>query len=90
MFNVMPYSTVEKLRKSHKDLKKTNIIMSNFTGESTLAVGCLIAELTVGSRITNTLFFVVDGRPGYTILLGRKWIHANQCVPPTLHQQLQF
>ena len=32
-FNVMPYSMVEKLGKSHKDLKKTDIIMSNFTGK---------------------------------------------------------
>ena len=90
VFNVMPYSTVEKFGKSHRDLKKTNMTMSSFTGESTLALGFLIVELTVGSRRTNTLFFVVDGRPGYTILLGREWIHANQCVPSTLHQQLQF
>ena len=90
VFNVMPYSAVEKLRKSHKDLKKTNIVLSNFTGESTLALGVLIAELTVGSKTTNTLFFVINGKPGYTILLGREWIHASQCVPSTIHQQLQF
>ena len=56
VFNVMPYSAVEKLGKSHKDFKKTNIVMSNFTGESTLALGVLIAELTVGSKTTNTIF----------------------------------
>ena len=77
VFNIMPYSTVEKFRKSHRDLKKTKMTISNFTGESTLALGFLIAELTVGSRTNNTLFFVVDGRLGYTILLGREWIHAN-------------
>ena len=85
VFNVMPYSTVEKLGKSHKDLKKTDIIMSNFTGKITLALGCLITEFTVGSRTANTLVFVVDGRPGYIILLSKEWIHANQCVPSTLH-----
>ena len=86
VFNVMPYSTGVKLGKSHKDLKKTNITMFNFIWKSTLALGFLITELTTESRTTNTLFFVVDSRPGYTILLGREWIHANQCVPSTLHQ----
>ena len=39
---------------------------------------------------TNIVFFVVDAKPGYIILLGREWIHANHCVPSTLYQQLQF
>ena len=58
--------------------------MSNFTRGGTLALGFLIVELTVGTRTTNTVFFVVDAKLGYTILLGREWIHANQCVPSML------
>ena len=77
MLNVMPYSTVRKLGKSHKDLKETNTTMSNFTGGSTLALGFLIAELTVGPKTTNTVFFVVNAKPGYSVFLGREWIHAN-------------
>ena len=69
---MMPYNMVKKLRKSCKDLKVTNMTMSNFTGGSTLALGFLIVKLTMGSRITNTVFFVVDAKPGYTILLSRK------------------
>ena len=87
VLDVMPYSMVKKLGKSHKDLKETNITMPNFIGESTLALGFFIAELTVGSKTTNTVFFVVDAKLRYNILLGREWIHANQCIPPT---QLQF
>jgi hypothetical protein len=33
-----------------------------------------------------TVFFVVDMRGRYNVLLGRDWIHANGCVPSTLHQ----
>jgi hypothetical protein len=29
---------------------------------------------------------VVDVKGRYNILLGRDWIHANGCVPSTLHQ----
>jgi hypothetical protein len=31
-------------------------------------------------------FFVVDVKGGYNVLLRRDWIHANECVPSTLHQ----
>jgi hypothetical protein len=33
-----------------------------------------------------TTFFVVDVKGRYNVLLGRDWIHANGCVPSTLHQ----
>jgi hypothetical protein len=45
-------------------------------------------ELTVGSKTVETAFFVVDIRGRYDILLGRDWIHANCCIPSTLHQCL--
>ena len=64
--------------------------MSNFTRGSTPPLGFLIAELTVESKTTNTVFFVMDAKPRYTILLGKDYIHANQCIPSTLNQQLQF
>ena len=85
VLNVMPYNTVKKLGKSRKDLKEMNMTMSNFIRGSTPTIGFLIAEQTVGSRTTNTVFFMVDAKPGYTILLRKEWMHANQCVPSTLH-----
>ena len=45
-------------------------------------------ELTVGSKTIPTAFFVVDVKGRYNVLLGRDWIHANGCVPSTLHQFL--
>ena len=55
VLNVMPYSIVKRLSKSCKDLKKTNMTISNLT-RSTPALRFLIAELTVGSRATNIVF----------------------------------
>jgi hypothetical protein len=40
----------------------------------------------VGSKYVPTAFFVVDVKGHYNVLLGRDWIHANECVPSTLHQ----
>ena len=48
----------------------------------------IILELTIGSKTLATAFFVADVQGNYNVLLGRDWLHANQCVPSTLHQQL--
>ena len=45
-------------------------------------------ELTVGKKTITTAFFVVDSQGPYSALLGRDWIHANCCVPSSMHQCL--
>ena len=45
-------------------------------------------ELTIGSKTPLTTFFIIDGKGSYSLLLGRDWIHANYCVPSTMHQCL--
>jgi hypothetical protein len=45
-------------------------------------------DLTVGSKTVPTSFFIVSSKSTYTILLRRDWIHANCCIPSTMHQCL--
>ena len=45
-------------------------------------------ELTIGTKTLLTTFFVIDGKGSYSLLLGCDWIHANCCVPSTMHQCL--
>ena len=45
-------------------------------------------ELIIGSKTLLTTFFVIDGKGSYSLLLGHDWIHANCCVPSTMHQCL--
>ena len=47
-------------------------------------------HVTVGSRVRETCFFVVRTGSSYNALLGRDWIHANKCVPSSMHQYLQM
>jgi hypothetical protein len=42
----------------------------------------------IGSKTLLTTFFVIEGKGAYSLLLGRDWIHANCCIPSTMHQQL--
>ena len=50
----------------------------------------MIVDLTIGSKTSKTTFFVIESDDTYNLLLERDWIHANQCVPSTLHQMLAF
>jgi hypothetical protein len=45
-------------------------------------------ELTIRTKTLATAFFVADVEGNYSLILGRDWIHANQCVPSMLHQML--
>jgi hypothetical protein len=84
--NIMPVTVFEKLGHIERDLKQTNMSLSGFSGEPAEAKGIISKELTVGSKTLLTSFFVVDVRGRYNVPLGRDWIHANGCVPSTLHQ----
>jgi hypothetical protein len=45
-------------------------------------------ELTIGSKTLATAFFVAETQGNFSLILGHDWIHANKCVPSTLHQML--
>ena len=74
--NLMPYSLYKKLDGTDEELIKTNMTVSSVGGGDPIgAKGVASMELTVGSKTVATAFFI----------LGRDWIHANQCVPSSLH-----
>jgi hypothetical protein len=86
--NLMPYSVLRRLGRSYADLIKTNVMLNDFHGQPSEAMGVLNVELTVGRKIVSTSFFIVNSKSTYTVLLGRDWIHANCCIPSTMHQYL--
>jgi hypothetical protein len=86
--NIMPYSMLRRLGRSSADLIKTNVTLSDFNGQASEAQGVLNVDLTVGRKTIPTSFFIVDSKSTYAVLLGRDWIHANCCIPSTMHQCL--
>jgi hypothetical protein len=52
------------------------------------ARGVISMEFTVGSKSLATAFYIVEVQGNYNVILGRDWIHANHCIPSTLHQFL--
>jgi hypothetical protein len=86
--NVMSYTTFRKLGMTEEDLLKTDIILRVFAGNPSENHGAAHVELMIGSKTLITTFFVIDSKGLYNFLLGRDWIHANCCVPSTMHQVL--
>jgi hypothetical protein len=86
--NVMAYTTFRKLGMGPRDLTPTSIILNDFIGNPSDTKGCVHVDLMVGSKTLLTTFFVIEGKGAYSLLLGRDWIHANCCIPSTMHQQL--
>jgi hypothetical protein len=84
--NILPLLLFKKLGHIEGELKCTNLSLSGFAGDPTKAKGIIYKEVTVGSKAVPMAFFMVDVKGRYNMLLGRNWIHANECVPSTLHQ----
>jgi hypothetical protein len=84
----MLYTTFRKLSKGPEDLIKIDMKLRDFGGNLSNTRGAINVELTIGSKTLITTFFVIDGKGSYSLLRGRDWIHANCCIPSTMHQCL--
>jgi hypothetical protein len=76
----------EKLGREDDELMKTNLTLNNMGGGNSMeARGIVSMELIVGSKLLITVFFIIKVQGNYSVILGHDWIHANHCVPSTLH-----
>jgi len=86
--NIMPYTVYRKLAEGDQDLTKTDMMLKDFEGNVSPVKGAICVELTIGSKTLPRTFFVISGKGACNLLLGRDWIHANCCIPSTMHQCL--
>jgi hypothetical protein len=86
--NLMPYSIMKELGKKDDEFVKTNLTLNGVGGNPMEARGVVSMVLTVGHKSLATAFFVIGVQGNYSVILGHDWIHANHCIPSTLHQFL--
>jgi hypothetical protein len=84
--NILLLSLFKKLNHIEGELKCTNLSLRGFAGDPMEVRSIICKELTVWSKTVPTAFFMVDVSGRNNLLLSRDWIHANGCVPSTLHQ----
>jgi hypothetical protein len=86
--NLMSYFVFNKFGRKDNEPIKTNLTLNDMGGNSMEAQGVISMELTIGSKSLTIAFFVVEVQGNYNVILGHDWIHANHCIPSTLHQFL--
>jgi hypothetical protein len=87
--NLMPYSLYGKLGNQDDDLIRINMTLSGVGSDSLIkAKGVKSVELIIETKTLVVTFFVAEVEANYSLILGRDWIHANQCIHSTLHQML--
>ncbi|XP_075479465.1 uncharacterized protein LOC142520354 [Primulina tabacum] len=85
--NVLPIKMLKSLSKTEEDLIPTEVSVAALTRETTKTIGVFPADVYLSSLCA---FFVVNSSAKFQALLGRDWIHANQCIPSSMHQLLLF
>ena len=88
--NVMPLRMLRALGRGIEDLIETEVSVSALIGEISKTLGVLLIDITVGSKIFLSSFFLINSIYNYNALLGRGWIHANWCMSSSLHQYVLF
>jgi hypothetical protein len=70
--NLMPYSLFKKLGGSDEEMIKTNTTVSGVGGGDPMgAKGVISMELTIGSKMLATAFFVAETQGNFSLILGR-------------------
>jgi hypothetical protein len=86
--NLMSYSMFKKLGREDGKLVKTNLTLNGMGVNPMEIRGVGSMELIVGSKSLGIAMFIIEVQGNYSVILGRNWVHANCCVPSTLHQFL--
>ncbi|MCH81201.1 hypothetical protein A2U01_0001985 [Trifolium medium] len=86
--NILPQHMLKRLGVYETDLRTHNVVLANFEGNISHALGAIQLEVCVGTTVRKTLFMVIAAKPNYNMLLGREWIHGTGAVPSTMHQRL--
>ncbi|XP_050900009.1 uncharacterized protein LOC127106743 [Lathyrus oleraceus] len=88
--NVMPKSTLLKLKYKGGQMRHSGIIVKAFNGSRKTVIGEVDLPIGIGPHVFQITFQVMDIVPAYSCLLGRPWIHEAGAITSTLHQKLKF
>lgn len=88
--NVMPKSTLVKLKYQGGHVRFSGIILKAFDRSRKSVIGEVDLPICIGPHVFQITFQVMDIVPAYSCLLGRPWIHEAGAITSTLHQKLKF
>jgi len=90
----MNISTTHLLSQFDPDLlplrEETTMRVRGFDGIPKKCAGIITLLIKVGKKTLNTLFYIMDGKPSFNLILGRPWIDDMEGVASTLHRCFKF
>jgi len=63
--------------------EETTMRVKGFYGVSKKYAGIITLPIRVGKKILKTLFYIMDGKPSFNLILGRAWIDDMEGVAST-------
>lgn len=89
LLNSIPLKTLRSASIIIQEATHAPISIRDHEGTLRDAYGFIILKMKIGSIWTETKFHIIRENPGYDMILGRTWIHAEKRTtykaPPTTH-----
>jgi len=88
--NIMPKSTMCELGITIEEHSKSQTMIQGFNLDGQRAIGIIRVKLVMGDLSTSSIFYVIDAKTSYKLLLGQPWLHEHGIIASTLHQCLKY
>jgi len=86
----MPKSTMNELGITVEELSKSRMVIKGFSLESQHAIGMICLEIITEDLLPSSIFYVINSKTLYKLLLGCQWLYNDGIVASTLHQCLKY
>ncbi|KAK4406565.1 hypothetical protein Sango_0663000 [Sesamum angolense] len=88
--NILPLRILKELEIPIDELSNNRLMIQGFNQGGQRAVGIIRMQLTMEDMVSSALFYVIDAKTFYNMLLARPWLHENAVVPSTWHQCFKY
>ena len=80
MVNIMPKATMNDLGINVEELSKSRMMIQGFNLEGQRVISVIYLELAMGDLSITSIFYVIDSKFSYNLLLGWPWLHEHGVV----------
>ena len=73
-----------------EELSKSQTMIQGFNLKGQHAIGMIRVKLVMSDLSTSSIFYVIDSKTSYKLLLGRSWLHEHGIIALTFNQCLKY
>ncbi|KAL0381973.1 UNVERIFIED_CONTAM: hypothetical protein Scaly_0484600 [Sesamum calycinum] len=88
--NILHLQILKELGIPIDELSNSHLMIREFNQGGQRGIGIICMQLTMEDMVSSALFYVVDTKTSYNMLLGCPWLHENAVVTSTWHQYFKY